>query len=93
MSTLAKTNLGKIISRRDYEDLEVKFYRDWEFKGDEKKIYSSQDRDEVLRKMQEEKERGYVFLLKNRAENYLRGFLSERIVVTEDQDTKKEEEE
>lgn len=93
MSTLAKTNLGKIISHRDYEDLEVKFYRDWEFKGDEKKIYSSQDRDEVLRKMQEEKERGYVFLLKNRAENYLRGFLSERIVVTEDQDTKKEEEE
>ena len=93
MSTLAKTNLGKIISRRDYEDLELKFYRDWEFKGDEKKIYSSQDRDEVLTQMRKEKERGYVFLLKNRAENYLRGFLSERIVVTEDQDTKKEEEE
>ena len=93
MSTLSKTNLGKIISRRDYEDLELKFYRDWEFKGDEKKIYSSQDRDEVLTQMRKEKERGYVFLLKNRAENYLRGFLSERIVVTEDQDTKKEEEE
>lgn len=76
ISVLLKTNLGKILPYTDYEELECKYYLNKEFYTNNEATKDNLTREDYIELMTEEKKKGTVFLLRNRAENTLREHIS-----------------
>lgn len=75
ISVLLKTNLAKVIPYTDYQELECKYYTNQEIYI-ESEMTSNGKREDCIQRMEKEKDKGDVFLLRNRAENSLREHLS-----------------